>query len=410
MSLLPGKDDKRLSGLYGILQFPEVFVVSRRSFLATAALTAVPPMFNRGRFSLFAGSPKEYSGLTIDLVRESTVIDMLGLLTLDYRKLSQWQLQHGAFAPSDLDRLRRSGTTIFHPAVGFTTGDIYADSLSDMRRWNAFLSVHKSDFIRIDGPLDIERAKASDKFGIVLGLQNSSHFRTLDDVEVFYRLGQRVSQLTYLPNHLGGGSTDPRDGGLTEYGAAVVERMNRLGMAIDVSHCADRTTLDAVNASSKPVLVTHSNCRRIVPGSARCKTDEAIQRLAERGGVMGITMVRFFVSAGGTATIENMLDHIQHVAQVAGIEHVGIGTDVDLDGRDQRSKSARRADLDGVNYSQKIFDVTEGMVRRGYTREHIELVLGGNFRRVLGQIWRTDIDSVLPARQRQFRDNEVRHA
>jgi len=105
---------------------------------------------------------------------------------------------------------------------------------------------------------------------------------------------------------------------------------------------------------------------------------------------MGITMVRFFVSAGGAATIENVLDHIEHVVRVAGIEHVGIGTDVDLDGRDHGNKSARRADIDGVNYLQKIFDLTEGLVRRGYTRQQIELVLGGNFRRVLGQIWRND--------------------
>jgi membrane dipeptidase len=350
-------------------------------------------MFNRGRFSLFAGSLKEYSARTVDLVRGSTVIDMLGLLTLDYRKLSQWSRRPETFVADDLERLKRSGTTVFHPAVGFIDGDIYAESLDDLRRWNAFLAAHKPDFLRIDGPADIERAKATGKLGIVLGLQNSSHFRSVDDVDQFYRLGQRVSQLTYLPNQIGGGSTDPRDHGLTEYGAAIVERMNRVGMAIDVSHCADRTTIDAIMASSKPVLVTHSNCRQIVPGSARCKTDQAIQRLGERGGVMGITMVRFFVSPNGAATIENVLDHIEHVARVAGIEHVGIGTDVDLDGRDHEHKSTRKADIDGINYLEKIFDVTEGLVRRGYTDEHIALVLGGNFRRALSEIWRTDVNA-----------------
>jgi membrane dipeptidase len=324
---------------------------------------------------------------------------MLGLLTLDYRKLAQWQRQPQTFRAIDLQRLKDSGTTIFHPAVGFTAGDIYAESLSDLTRWNAFLAAHKSDFLRIDGPADIARAKASGKLGILLGLQNSSHFRSIDDVNRFYALGQRVSQLTYMPNRIGGGSTDPNDGGLTDYGAAIVDRMNRLGMAIDISHCADRTTLDAIAASRKPVLVTHSNCRQIVPGSARCKTDQAIRKLAERGGVMGITMVRFFVSGGGPATIENVLDHIEHVAKLAGIEHVGIGTDVDLDGRDHGQKLARRADLDRCDYPRKIFDVTEGLVRRGYSREHIELILGGNFRRALAEIWRPDVTEVMNSDQ-----------
>jgi membrane dipeptidase len=362
-------------------------------------------MLNRGRFALFAQSPTEYSTLAIDLVRDSTVIDMLGLLTLDYRKLSQWQRQPQTFHAKDLQRLKDSGTTVFHPAVGFTRGDIYAESLSDMTRWNTFLAAHKSDFLRIDGPADIGRAKASGKLGILLGLQNSSHFRSTDDVDRFYALGQRVSQLTYEPNRIGGGSTDPHDSGLTEYGAAIVERMNRLGMAIDISHCADRTTMDAIAASRKPVLVTHSNCREIVPGSARCKTDQAIEKLAKRGGVMGITMVRFFVSGGGATTIENVLDHIEHVARVAGIEHVGIGTDVDLDGRDHTQnppaqnppgqkpngqKMNRKADIDGLDYPRKIFDVTEGLIRRGYTKQQIELILGGNFRRALAEIWRSD--------------------
>jgi membrane dipeptidase len=362
-------------------------VVSRRSFLSSIALIAVPPMINRGRFRLFAQSPIEYSALTIELVRQSTVIDMLGLLTLDYRKLGGWCKRPQSFGAEDLRRLKASGTTIFHPAVGFTKGDIYAETLADLTGWNAFLAAHSSDFLRVDGPADIARAKASGKIGILLGMQNSSHFRTIGDVDRFYAVGQRVSQLTYEPNRIGGGSTDPRDSGLTEYGAAVVQRMNRLGMAIDVSHCADRTTIDAIHASQKPVLVTHSNCRTIVPGSARCKTDAAIRKLAARGGVMGITMVRFFVSGSGAATIENVLDHIDHVALVAGIEHVGIGTDVDLDGRDRGAAAARKADLDGMDYGRKIFDLTEGLVRRGYTREQIQLILGGNFRRVLDDIW-----------------------
>ena len=233
----------------------------------------------------------------------------------------------------------------------------------------------------------MERAKASGRLGIVIGQQNSRHFRTVDDVDRFYNLGQRVSQLTYSGNKIGGGCSDLHDVGLSEYGASIVERMNATGMAVDVSHCGDRTTMNAIEASAKPVLVTHSNCRALVATSARCKTDEAIRLLAAKGGVIGITMVRSFVQASGPATIEDVLDHIDHVAKLVGVEHVGLGSDVDLDGRDARIRPRKHFDLDGIDYAQKIFDLTEGLIRRKYSAENIELILGGNFQRALEAIW-----------------------
>jgi membrane dipeptidase len=370
--------------LYSSLQ---KIVISRRTLLGEAALVLGAPLINRGRFSLFAQSEADYSARTIDLVRESTVIDMLGLLTLNFKKLSAWRTDPAGFQPADLKKLKDSGITIFHPAVGYTDGNIYASSLWDISSWDAFIAAHPGDFLRIDCAADLERAKALDKIGIVIGQQNSGHFRSLEDVDHFYRMGQRVSQLTYGHNQLGGGSIDARDGGLSKYGAEIVTRMNILGMAVDVSHCGDRTTLDAVTASTKPVLVTHSNCRALVPGSARCKTDEEIRKVTAAGGVIGVTMVRYFVSPGGPATIENVLDHIDHVAKLAGVEHVGIGSDVDLEGRDSRGHSLRKNDLDGVDYQRKIYDLTEGLIRRNYSNRDIQLILGGNFQRALSEIW-----------------------
>jgi membrane dipeptidase len=215
----------------------------------------------------------------------------------------------------------------------------------------------------------------------------------VDDVDAFYKLGQRVSQLTYRDNLLGGGSTDPAEKGLTGYGARVLARMNQLGMAVDISHCGDRTTLDVIEASAKPVLVTHSNCRALVPGSARCKTDAAIRKLAARGGVMGVTMERLFVGTGPSVTIENVLDHVDHMVKVAGVEHVGLGTDVDLDGRDGALAARKINDLDGLQYSRKVFELTEGLIRRKYSKADIRLILGGNFQRALADIWTTGSSS-----------------
>jgi membrane dipeptidase len=311
----------------------------------------------------------------------------LGLLTLDFRKLSAWETNPNRFQQADFLRLKNSGITIFHPAVGYNAGDIYTESLRDINGWNAFIAAHEPRFLRVEGAADFERAKALGKIGILIGQQNSEHFRAVEDVDRFYNLGQRVSQLTYRSNGIGGGSSDPRDRGLSQYGSAIVERMNKAGMAVDISHCGDRTALDAIEASRKPVLVTHSNCRALVPSSARCRTDEAIQRMAAKGGVMGVTMVRIFVRAEGPATIEHVLDHIDHVANLTGVEHVGVGSDVDLNGRDFSVHSTRKLDLDGIDYAKKIYDLTEGLFRRNYSSGDIELILGGNFKRALSEVW-----------------------
>jgi membrane dipeptidase len=361
-------------------------MLSRRSVLRGAAVALAAPFINRGRFALAAESKTTYSTRAIDLVGRSTVIDMLGLLTLNYRKLMQWEAEPREFRAEDLARLKRSGITIFHPAVGYTTGDTYAEVWRDITGWNTFLANHKDQFECICTPAQLKGSKTSGKIGILIGQQNSAHFRTLDEVDKFYKLGQRVSQLTYCGNKLGGGCADASNVGLTSYGAEVVARMNQLGMAIDLSHCSDRTTQDAIEASAKPALVTHSNCRALNAGSARCKTDEAIAKLAAKGGVFGVTMVRSFVRSYGRVTMENVLDHIDHLVDLVGVEHVGIGSDVDLNGRDAAS-APRRFDLDGVDYSKKIFDLAEGLIAREYSDRDIELILGGNFQRALGDIW-----------------------
>lgn len=309
---------------------------------------------------------------------------MLGLLTLDYRKLTGWQRDPASFEEHDFENLKRSGITVFHPAVGFVNGDIYQESLKDLQGWNRLIGLRPDRFARIEDLRDLDAVKASGRIGIVLGLQNSAHFRMLQDVDSFYGLGQRISQLTYYNNALGGGSSDPQ-AGLTDFGAQVVQRMNELGMAVDLSHCSDRTTLDAIEVSKKPALITHSNCRALVGNNLRCKTDEAIRTLARKGGVFGITLVRPFVRHGGRATVEEVLDHFDHAISIAGMEHVGLGTDVDLIGRD--AGPAHSSDLDGLEYTRKVFDVTEGLLRRRYTRSDIELILGGNFRRVIQDIW-----------------------
>jgi len=359
-------------------------------------------MLNLGRFSLFAGAA-DYSARAIRLVQESLVMDMLSPLSLNFPLFAKWEAQPELFGATEFAKYKESGINIFHIAVGTGGPDARAGTLDFVSKWNSFLAGQDDRFMRIDSPGDFGRVKQSGKVGILIGVQNSEHFRTLDDVNYFHGLGQRVSQLTYNSrNYIGDGSTERTNNGLSDFGVAIVGRMNQVGMAVDVSHCGEQTSIDACGVSKKPVLITHSNARALNPQQPRTKSDDAIRAMAKTGGVMGITGVRMFVKADEPTTIENMLDHYDHVAKLIGPDHLGVGSDIDLDGYDdmpaEDNKRLRasyktsygfrdKIDIEGVDHPKRMFDLTEGLIRRRYSDENIRGILGGNFRRVLTEIW-----------------------
>ncbi len=376
--------------------------VIKRAAVAGAAMLAAP-MTNRGRYRLFAYSPNTYTARAVELMKRATVIDMLSPFVISPSKATKWFSNPDSFTAADLQKFNDSGINIFHIAVGTGGRDAPLGTLRFIAAWNSFLSNHDQHLMRVDSPADLERVKGSGKVGVLLGVQNSEHFQSADDVNFFYGLGQRVSQLTYnTRNLIGNGATERRDEGLSDFGISIVERMNKVGMTVDVSHCGDRTTLDAFEVSKKPVLITHSNCRVLVPGHPRLKTDEAIKKMAATGGVMGITGVRMFVKSDEPTIVEHALDHFDHVVNLLGVEHVGVGSDMDLDGYDdmpaEENKKLRagykgsygfreKLDIEGLDHPQRMFDLTEGLVRRKYIDKDIELILGGNFKRVLAQTW-----------------------
>jgi membrane dipeptidase len=381
--------------------------ISRRESIKKLALAAAglaaAPMLNRGRFRLFACSPVEYSARAIDLIGRANVIDMLSVLTLDFNKEAKWLKDPESFQKTDLQPFVDSGINVLHQSVGMGGPNAYDSALQYFARWNGFIANDDEHFMRIDSTADLKRVKGSNKLGIMLGLQNSEHFRRPDDVDFFRGLGQRVSQLTYnARNLIGNGATERRDEGISDFGVAIIERMNKVGMAVDVSHCGDRTTLDAFEISKKPVLITHSNCRALVPGHPRLKTDEAIKKVGDAGSVIGITGVRMFVKGDEPTTVEHVLDHFDHVRKLIGPEHLGVGSDIDLYGYDamppELNKQLRAAykesyafrekiDIEGLNHPKRMFDLAEGLLRRKYSDSEIEGILGGNFERVLSQIW-----------------------
>ena len=328
---------------------------------------------------------------------------MLSVLTLDFAKQDKWMANPELFTAADLQPYKDSGINVIHPAVGMGGFNSYETVLKFFASWNGFIADHDEHLMRIDSPGDLDRVKRSGKLGILLGLQNSDQFRNPNDVDFFYALGQRVSQLTYNSrNFIGNGSTERHDEGISDFGAAIIERMNKVGMAVDVSHCGDRTTLDAFELSKKPVLITHSNCRVLAGGHPRDKTDEAIKKVGAAGSVMGITAVRMFVKADEPTTIEDVLNHFDHVKKLIGPEHLGVGSDIDLYGYDKMppelNKQLRasykgsygfreKIDVEGLDHPKRMFDLTEGLIRRKYSDAEIRGILGGNFARVLKEIW-----------------------
>lgn len=381
--------------------------ITRRKVMALGAGTVAgfmgAPYINKGRYTLSAFAGSKYSARAIDLVQRSLVIDMLGVLTVNGEIEKKWLRDPESFSAADIRKFRAANINVFHNAVGIGGPDAHDTVLHYVRAWNGFITNHDRVFMRIDSVSDLERILSSDLVGIMIGLQNAEHFRTVDDVDKFHGLGQRISQLTYnARNMIGSGATERIDGGLSDFGLSIIERMNKVGMGVDVSHCGDRTTLDAFAVSGKPVMITHSNCRALVPAQPRAKPDEAIKAMAKSGSIMGITNVRNFVLDHEPTTIEHVIDHYDHVVKIAGMDHVAVGTDSDLSGYDAlplKTQSDLRKyykgsyafrdkiDIEGLSHPRKIFDLTEGLIRRGYSDDNIEAILGLNAKRVLKEIW-----------------------
>lgn len=380
-------------------------LISRRSFLRSAlGAWATVPVVLRGRYRLFAATPTEYPERVLRLMHESVVIDMLNqfLYRSDQQELKErWLTESGAFTEADYQRFRSTGVH----AVNFGEGtDSAADAQALFAKWNNFIAQYPQWLMRIDCAADFVKARESGRLGILYGLQSSAQFEKLDDVNRCFGFGLRVSQLSYNFRALvADGAFEPVDAGVSEYGAKVIERMNQAQMAVDLGHASDKTKLDALEISKAPVILSHGNCRALNPKARRASTDEAIRKLAAKGGVMGITDIAFMVKGTDPVTIDDVIDHYDHVRDLVGIEHVGVGSDAgiesnDLGSPDSLKQMLTKADprynvhgsrevVAGLEGPTRMWELCAGLVRRGYTDEQIGLVLGGNWARVLKEIW-----------------------
>lgn len=235
-------------------------------------------------------------------------------------------LQCGHFDRSAFESLRNAGVGGVVVTCGFWEGTV--ESLDSLGRWRDLVR-ENADIAEIGTTAaDIARIGAGGKLAVILGFQNANLFEgRIRLVEMFAELGVRVIQLTYNnQNELGGSCYEEEDSGLARFGKEVVREMNRVGMLVDCSHVGDRTTLDAIEVSDRPIAVTHANARSLFDHK-RNKSDDVLKALSQTGGVIGCAAYRNITGDEYCKSIESWCTMVARTVDIAGIDSVAIGTD-----------------------------------------------------------------------------------
>jgi len=244
---------------------------------------------------------------------------------------------------------------------------------------------------------------------VFLQVRKHSDFADAKRIELFRGLGVRVMQLTYnKATPFGTGVLGDPHGGLTELGGKAVETMNKLGVAIDISHSNETTSFDVLKASAKPAIITHAGCAAVYQ-HPRNKSDALLRAVAQKGGVVGIFDLPYLTPSPKQPTLDDYMAHMTHALDVCGEDHVGIGSDSALAAWDTSPKAmaafrkdeadrqkagvaapgedARPLYVVGMNTPRRSEVIANALLKRGYKPGAVEKVLGSNFTDALGRIW-----------------------
>jgi membrane dipeptidase len=287
----------------------------------------------------------------------------------------------------------------------------FASTAARIAEWMATLERFPEALRQVRTVDQLRAAKAEGRLGLVLGFQDTTPYEgSLDAIGVFHDFGVRVVQLTYnVRNLVGDGCLEPGNAGLSNYGRALVERLDELGTIVDLSHCGKRTTAEGILASSGPVAITHSGCNAVAR-HPRSKDDEELRALAERGGVIGIYLMPF-LTPGRVPTEADVVAHIEHALDVCGEDHVGIGSDLSstpIDGSDEywakhrefvagrieRGIAAPAEDPDvlftvpDLNSHRRMELIADALAARRHSDRVIEKVIGANWLRLCREVWK----------------------
>jgi membrane dipeptidase len=309
---------------------------------------------------------------------------------------------------SDLDLVRGSGIDVIKLSLGGIKED-FAHTVAEIGQVQQLIEVHPDYFTQVRVAADMARAQHERKLGIILSFESAEMFGgQLSSLEVFRDLGVRVMQLSYnRTSPFAAGVMEPNAGGLTALGREAVREMNRLGIAVDVSHANPATTTDVLALSSFPPVMTHAGCAA-VHAHPRNKTDEQLRALAAKGGVVGIYDLPYLSASPHQPTVDDYMAHLLHALGVAGEDHVGVGSDVGIEPFDtspagmadfSRQVAERRAAglsapeedrptyVTGLNVPRRMEIIADRLLKRGYSATVTDKVMGANFARVFTQIW-----------------------
>ena len=315
----------------------------------------------------------------------------------------------------ELKDTHESGVTCAHTtvgSVGTTAPDTaFMATVRGIAYWEREIDRHPEVLARVRIASDITKAKKNRRCGLVYGVQDGVAFETdLARLADLHALGLRVVQPTYnRRNLLGDGCLEPANAGLSRSGVTAIERMNELGILVDLSHCGRQTAADAIRVSKKPVAFTHTGCQALAD-HPRNRTDEEMRAVAEKGGVSGIYFMPY-LSEGRQPTAADIVRHIEHMVQVAGEDHVSIGTDGNLsptvvddkykEGFAKNTRERREAGIAApwetetgylfaadLNTSRRFATLAMMLADRRHSAARIEKILGGNLLRVFGDTWK----------------------
>lgn len=374
--------------------------ISRRSFAKLAAAVAITPSLTPRTLALLAGTAR--ARLAWPRYRDVIVVDFLAS-----PGPFNTPVNVEALTPEMVRNAQTSGITAVNLTIGGGTPEQVFQS---MARWERDIDRHPDVLMKIRTTSDLRMAKQQRKLGLIYGFQDGVGIGTdLTRVALYHTFGLRIVQLTYnVRNMFGDGCLQPENGGLTPLGRQLVEALNARGITVDLAHCGQRTTAEAIEHSSRPVAISHSGCRAIndVP---RSKLDTDLKRMADKGGVIGIYLMPF-LTMNGQPTSDDVIRHIEHAINVCGEDHVGIGSDLSItphvvdeeymrihrtfvESRIRAGVAAPGEDpevpmfVTDLNTSRRMEQIAEKLLARKHSEARVEKIIGQNFVRLMHDTW-----------------------
>jgi len=299
------------------------------------------------------------------------------------------------------------GVTACCPTVGSTAPA--EETLRNLGAWHRFIA-SRQDLLLVDAATDIERAKSEARLGLVFHFQGADPVENdLDLVEAYRALGVRMVQLAYnVRNRVGDGCEEPANAGLSAFGVDLVKRLNENRIVVDCSHTGHRTTLEAIEASSQPVVFSHANAHALHP-SPRNIRDDQIRAAAQSGGLVGVNGFPGFLGPEPRPTMDRFIEHLDYMVERAGIDHVALGMDYyegmhPVAAEDEAAKffkqqlaQRRWSEANypppphhypqGMATPRELRNLTARLLERGYAPEDVRKLVGANWLRVFRAVW-----------------------